>query len=315
MQEWERDEFAMTIRENDVAEMERMLVAGRTPTERFHFQRTPLHIAAEHGANECATLLLSKGASLEAMDEAGWTPLVCAVQHARTLMAGLLLKAGARISYLHTSDDSPEARGQLAGFYQPLFQQVRESNPELAAIMDGPDLDFDPKEFEQELVDSMVETSVKPREIQAVHHCRDLPTLKLLVEEYRAEINSGDGAGYWPLKAFAEEGDAEAVAWLLAHGAKPDFTPTGETALHTAVLRNHPACVQLLLQAAADPNQQDVDMVVPLAHVASEEAMELLLSFGADPNIADQCDHKPSHWVKDPKLKARLKAMERRRKG
>jgi uncharacterized protein len=314
MQPWERDPFVTAIREDNLAAVKRLLARGRTPHERFHFRQTPLHVAAQHGAMKCVSILLKRGAELEALDEGGWSPLVRAVQWARSETTAFLLKTGARMNYLHTPDDSPESRGQLAQLYKPIFQQARESHPELTAIMNLPGLDFDQKEFERELVQSMVETSVQPREIQAIHHCRDLLTLKLLVEEYGADVNTHDGAGYWPLKLFAEEGNAEAVAWLLAHGAKPDYTHTGDTALHKAVLRNRPECVRLLLEAGANANQQDVDLQVPLAHVSSATMLDLLLSFGADPNIPDQCNFKPSYWVKDRKLKARLKALERKRK-
>ena len=117
------------------------------------------------------------------------------------------------------------------------------------------------------------------------------------------------------MKTFAESGDAAAVEWLLQNGADPNFNSTGETALHTAVLRDHIPCARLLLAAGANVNQQDVDGSVPLANVASEEMLDLLLAHGADPTIGDQCDFKPSHWVEAPKLKARLLALEKQKQA
>lgn len=149
------------------------------------------------------------------------------------------------------------------------------------------------------------------REIHIVHHCANLATLQLLARLPGLTFDLHDGAGYWPLKTFAENGDAAAVEWLMRHGASPDFTSTGETALHAAVAGSHVGCARLLLEAGANPNRQDVDGCVPMWRVASDEMLDLLLAHGADLSIGDQCGFKPSHWVEDSKLKARLLSLER----
>ena len=287
-----------------------MFGTGRTPAERFHFHRTLLHVAAESGATACVSLLLNRGAEIESIDEAGHTPLIYAVQGRHPKTAAYLLDSGARICYDFTSEDSPEIRGVLRQTHSRIMDQARQAHPEIFALLQSQELDVNQEELKHQLSDLFVDASVRPRKIQAIHHCGDLATLQLLVERYGAVVNVEDGAGYWPLKSFAEAGDIGAVAWLLAHGANPDFTSTGETALHAAVSGNHLECARLLLEAGANPNQQDVDGQVPMWRVDSHDMLDLLLSYRADPSIGDQCGHKPSHWVENPELKARLQTLE-----
>jgi hypothetical protein len=151
--------------------------------------------------------------------------------------------------------------------------------------------------------------------MHAVHHCGNIETLELIAQQPGVSFNVSDAGGYWPLKSFAEQGDAKTVAWLLQHGADPNFTAIGDIALHTAVIRDHLECARLLLDAGANPNQQDVDGCVPLWGLQSEPMLDLLLARGADPTIADQCGFKPSHWVKDSKLKKRLRAAEKQERA
>ena len=287
-----------------------MFGTGRTLEERFHFRRTLLHVAAESGATACVSLLLNRGADLESLDEAGHTPLIYAVAGRHTKTAACLLDSGAHICYDFTPGDTTEIRDALRQNFGQTMDQARQAHPEIFTLLQSQELDINQDELERQLSDQFVDASVCPRKIQAIHHCSDLATLQLLVEPYGAGVNSEDGAGDWPLKSFAEAGDIEAVAWLLAHGANPDFTSTGETALHAAVSGNHLECARLLLEAGANPNQQDVDGCVPMWQVDSHAMLDLLLSYRADPGIGDQCGFKPSHWVKNPELKARLQTLE-----
>jgi ankyrin repeat protein len=63
------------------------------------------------------------------------------------------------------------------------------------------------------------------------------------------------------LQFMAKRGDVVAVKWLVANGAKPSgLCPHWDadvTALHMAVLGNHPETVRALLDAGADPTVHD----------------------------------------------------------
>jgi ankyrin repeat protein len=260
-------------------------------------------MAAELNAKKCIDVLLQHGADIEAKIEFGGdTPLIMAVGYGNVEITQLLLCKGARLRYEWEPSDAKETESKLQKDYRLLASEAQQKMASL--------IPFPLEDQTEEMVRMMLDVSLRKREAYALENCHDLPTLQLLVDEYGCEVNHHDGGGYWPLKSFAEAGDAAAVKFLLQHGADPNFTSTGDTALHAAVIANSPTCVKLLLDAGANPNQQDVDGCVAMYRVSSDDVLDLLLEYGADPNITDQCGLKPSHWIEEPKLKKRLIALE-----
>jgi ankyrin repeat protein len=270
-----KDSCFVALHHDDATALRAQLSAGRSVTEKFHANRTLLHIAAALGATRCVEVLLEQGADIEALTEFGEnSALMEAVEYRRAETARLLLKKGARIRYA-----------------------AQEEPFKIARLL---------------VEKGVVKLSPEAREVYALELCNDVETLRLLVEEYRCDVDHHDGAGYWPLKTFAEQGNAAAVEFLLSHGADPNFTSTGASALHAAVLANSVECVRLLLKAGANPNQQDVDGCVPMYFIRSHDVLDLLLQFGADPNVGDQAGCKPSYWVDEPSLKTRLLGLEKK---
>jgi ankyrin repeat protein len=88
----------------------------------------------------------------------------------------------------------------------------------------------------------------------------DPATAERLVDENPRLLESSGTAG-GALHVSAKRGDADAVHWLLAHGASPNALwahwDSNVTPLHLAVLGNHPTIVRLLLAAGADPAIRD----------------------------------------------------------
>ena len=302
-------QFVQALGTNNVAEVERLLASGRSVSERSAFGMTPLHVAAQHGAADCVSLLLEHGAEREAQDDMGLTPLLYALSAGSRETATRLIRAGALIQYRYVPKDTPEIREQIRRQHEEMLAHSRKTHSFLHGLLKlaggGDD------SFHRQMTDGYVETVISPTDVHAVHHCGTVETLELIAEQPGVSFNVCDAGGYWPLKSFAEEGDVALVSWLLQHGADPNFTSIGDIALHMAVMRDHLECARLLLDAGANPNQQDVDGCVPLWAVKSEAMLDLLLARGADATIGDQCGLKPSHWVKSSKLKKRLRAAEK----
>ena len=63
--------------------------------------RTPLHIAARYGENECISTLLRLGSDMESKDKDGSTPLVLAAWKHHCSAIKILIHSGAKISNLH----------------------------------------------------------------------------------------------------------------------------------------------------------------------------------------------------------------------
>lgn len=313
----DKDECVSAIRRDDAGQLEVFLRSGRSVGERLHFNRTLLHFAAAAGALACVRLLLANGANLEAFDEGGHTPLLGAIGGGHTETAAFLLKSGAISQYIYAPEDTPKIRERVQRNVEQMtataWALAKESGSDLGKLESiiGQLLGQDLEAMMSEQAGQIAKLWVARREVFAIHSCSNLETLRLLVEEYGSPVNCHDGACYWPLKSFAESGDAAAVGWLLKHGATPDFTSTGDTALHAAVAGDHIECARQLVEAGANPNQQDVDGCVPMYRTKSEAMLDLLLASGADPNIRDQSGFRPFHWVKDPALKKRLLALKK----
>jgi ankyrin repeat protein len=305
------DPFLQALEANNASEVIRHLETGRRVEERFLFGRLPLHIAAECGATECVHVLLQRGADREACDQGGHSALICALQAGQVETARYLIMAGALIRYSFAPSDTPELRDQLRSQCQKIFAEARKARSIASRLAELSLSRAEAEAMNREMLDMVVGAVVSPKQIDAVHCCSNVPCLELLASLPDVSFNVCDDAGEWPLKVFAEDGNGEAVQWLLQHGADPDFTSTGDTALHSAVFRDHLECARLLLNAGANPNQQDVDGAVPLASVKSEAMLDLLLAHGADATIGDQCGFKPSYWAEGRKLKARLRALEK----
>jgi hypothetical protein len=108
------------------------------------------------------------------------------------------------------------------------------------------------------------------------------------------DLNAVDNRGVTPLMVTAEFGSPAALKLLLGKGADASLrSNTGETAMFAAVRAAADSSVRLVLLKAAklDVNARNVHGMTPLMvacqHLSRAEAVEALMSMGADPNLAD----------------------------
>jgi ankyrin repeat protein len=171
--------FVQALGSNNVAEVEHLLRSGRSVSERFAFGLTPLHVAAQHGAADCVSLLLERGAEREAHDEMGLTPLLYALNAGSRETAARLVSAGALIAYRYVPKDTPEIRAQIRRQHEELFAQSRQAQPLLHGLVDL----AGGKGFQQQMANGYVETVVSPTDVHAVHHCGNVETLELIAQQ------------------------------------------------------------------------------------------------------------------------------------
>ncbi|KAL1567884.1 putative ankyrin repeat protein isoform X2 [Salvia divinorum] len=117
---------------------------------------------------------------------------------------------------------------------------------------------------------------------------------KLLLEKRAfVEAESVDGTA---LQVAVSRGNAEAVKSLLSHGASPNhFYEVADSPLVCAVKSRSFECMNLLLEAKADPNLY-FSGSSPLACAAKDgdtKFLSSLLKAGADPNSSDMGIYKP----------------------
>ncbi|KAL6624649.1 hypothetical protein ACP70R_031970 [Stipagrostis hirtigluma subsp. patula] len=131
----------------------------------------------------------------------------------------------------------------------------------------------------------------------ALHHAAGigkLEVMKLLLSK-GADVESESDAGT-PLVWAAGHGQQDAVKLLLEHNAKPNTeTDDGITPLLSAVAAGSLPCLEVLIQAGADPNIR-AGGATPL-HIAADsgniEVIKCLLKAGGDPNTCDDDGLKP----------------------
>ncbi|KAM0893786.1 hypothetical protein ACQ4PT_024892 [Festuca glaucescens] len=131
----------------------------------------------------------------------------------------------------------------------------------------------------------------------ALHHAAGIghiDLMKLLLGK-GVDVESESDAGT-PLVWAAGHGQQEAVKLLLEHNAKPNNeTADGITSLLSAVAAGSIPCLEVLIQAGANPNVT-AGGATPL-HIAADsgnlEMVKCLLLAGGDPNTTDDDGLKP----------------------
>ena len=117
--------------------------------------------------------------------------------------------------------------------------------------------------------------------------------LRMLLETDSSNINIQTNKGWTALVyAIIFSAPPESIELLLRYGANPNdvMDQKGTSVLHFAAYQGNEKVINVLLNASADINIQDNDMVTPLMLAAgfkNKKAVQLLLSRGADINLSD----------------------------
>ena len=121
----------------------------------------------------------------------------------------------------------------------------------------------------------------------------DPKTLSKLLSLNKLAVNIPDNSGNTPLIYSAQKGLLNNVKTLLAAGAKADYRSpvTGVSALAAASAEGHMEVIRQLVKVGkADVNLRDLAGRTPIFYAVERnqpQALQLLLSLGADPNTKD----------------------------
>jgi ankyrin repeat protein len=184
---------------------------------------TALHQAGVSGLVEIARVLLDAGARVDAVDQAGTTPLIRVAQQADAAVRWAEDEDGNRIRLAH-----------------PLHQQHLDTADLLLAR------GADPNQLGHD--------GYAPLHHAATNGATDLAAL-LLAAGATADLQNG--IGYAPLHAACDSSQATVVRVLLAAGADPNRADhLGFVALHGAACQGSGEVARLLLAAGADRGRQ-----------------------------------------------------------
>ena len=250
-----------------VSAIEALLAAGADVNDANDRGWTPLHAAAYANRPEIASLLIEKGAALDAEAHgAGGTPLIAALFWGHREVADLLgrhsvapgnLRAAAGLGIAKLVEECFNRDGTLTpeacaarGFYRP-----HSGFP-----------DWQPSTDPQEVLDEALVWACKS----------DRSTVLERLVRAGARLDADPYRGTSLIWAAAHN-RIEAATWLLDHGANVNQKGTfgglthgqGVTALHMAAQNGHMAMVKLLVGRGADRSLED-----DLYHGTAERAAE-----------------------------------------
>jgi ankyrin repeat protein len=225
--------------------------------------------AARGSYSRAVEALLRAGASPDAPDEEGQTPVVLAVRRGLADVLKALLAHGARVP-------PTDEQGRLL---LPWVQAA--PDPRVAELLVGCSL---PAE----------EYPRSPAGLADAVAAGDLEQSMRLLDA-GIDVNAGLPGGETPLTLAAALGTASMVAALVHRGAAIDapsqgrWPGSGQTALVAAVRYRRVECVRALLDLGRDPSGGLAlgDALGEAAECGFEEIVRILLTAGADPHSPD----------------------------
>lgn len=244
-------EFLNTLRQGEVKQLRVALDRGASVNARDAKGNTPLLHAVVYGDLAAVQLLLDRGADVNVTNAAGSTALLRAASNFDKLK--LLVERGAKVN----------VRSGLG--HTPLMLAARPANSHRA--------------------------------------------VEFLIA-HGAEVNATNFFGSTALMAAAAGGDAKSVQLLLKHGANPNAQPVlseagfvfggGRSALMWAAYRGDTANLKLLVDAGANVNAEG-GLGTPLSQAVWADrtaAARWLIEHGANVNQMTHMDgYTPLHWA------------------
>ena len=259
------------VRSRERATLESLIAADPAlVTSKDASGSTPLHHAAGFGTLDTLTLLVDKGADVNAKNRRGSTPLFWAVHDEAKVR--LLVSRGATVKIKQVEGRTPVFQASLLG----------NGNTVLRILLDNGG-------------DPNVATLNGLTPLSAAALRGDVDAMRLLLDK-GAAVDAKNGAGATALMAAATNGSQDAVQLLLEKGADANVrSKLGETPLGNAAGAGNAQTVKLLLDRGADVNSRNSRGYSPLMLAAGSDAMnadivKLLLSKGADTSFSADYD-------------------------
>lgn len=233
--------------------------------------KRPLHEAASMGHEECVSFLLERGASVDCLKKADWTPLMMACTRKNLEVIKALMEHGAN-PLLKNKDG-----------WNCFHIASREGHPQVLRYL----LDMSPCSWD-------TESTIKrtPLHTAAMHGCSDV--VELLLERCHYKPDSRDKCGVTPFMDAIQNGHIGIARLLLE---KHQDCPTaldalGAQALHRAAVTAQDEAIQFLVsELGVDVNERATALQLTALHYAAKEGhahtIQTLLSLGADVHAKD----------------------------
>ncbi|NWS54804.1 ANR16 protein, partial [Chunga burmeisteri] len=241
--------------------------------------KRPLHEAASMGHRECVSYLLERGASIDCLKKADWTPLMMACTRKNLDVIKALVEHGAN-PLLKNKDG-----------WNCFHIASREGHRQVLQYL----LDMSPGSWD-------TESTIKrtPLHTAAMHGCFDV--VELLLERCQYKPDSRDKCGVTPFMDAIQNGHVNIARLLLEkHQACPTAVDAlGAQPLHRAAVTAQDEAIQFLVsELGVDVNERATALQLTALHYAAKEGhghtIQTLLSLGADVHAKDAKSRSALH--------------------
>ncbi|XP_051889887.1 ankyrin repeat domain-containing protein 16 isoform X2 [Pristis pectinata] len=230
-----------------------------------------LHEAASMGHRECLRYLIARGARVDALKKADWTPLMMACTRKNLEVIKDLIDSGANLT-LKNKDG-----------WNCFHIACREGNPEIIQFL----LKVSPGIWD-------VESKVKrtPLHTAAMHGCTE--AVDVLLERCGYGPDAKDSCGVTPFMDAVQNGHIR-IAKLLLQKHRANISATdalGAQSLHRAAVTAQDKAIHfLVVELGVNVNERATDLKLTALHYAAKEGhsgtLETLLTLGADVHAKD----------------------------
>lgn len=255
-----------------------LLKAGANIEHRSRLGQTPLSWAAANGHLQAIDSLFSNGADIEARSNSGQSPLSWAAMYGQYEAVGKLVGKGADIE--STSNNS----------FTPLLWAMEKGHDSTTTLLLnlGAKLDNEKR----------LGTSSVFRALERGYHA----TLLALLNRHPEMIEERNQIMQTPLGWAAEQGDDQAVEFLLERGADIEAkSNNGQTPLSRAVTYAPWSTVDILLKNGANIESESYNGQTPLSWAAmygrTDLIEKLLTQAGSNINTRSRNGQTPLDWA------------------
>ena len=249
-----------------------LLGAHLDADQRDRAERTALFYAAEQGRDAVIEALLAAGANPNTADRNGDTPLHVAIAHRKQTAVAVLTRHGANLAARNAAGWTAAQLAQAKGVAADPSKAAPTETLDPAARLAGLRKD---KRFEGW------------PDLNVAAWSGDLKLVDLLLAS--SDVNARDTIGQTALSRAVDQGHAEVVAALLAHGAHNDTTlQGGQTLLQIAIEKNYDNIAFALLAAGAPTDSVDAQGRFALGLAAGRAGADMtshLLEHHTNPNV------------------------------
>mgnify|MGYP001191196328 CR=1 FL=1 len=249
-------------------------------------QHTALMFAAKNGQEKVCKLLLAKGAKIDIQNYLGWTPLILAARNGFKEVCDLFLKEREGV---HEATEYEKATDKIA-----FTMAAARGHKEVCELLLKKNDTLDPNSIE-EMSDGIVTYSFligeEPLEKTVLIHAAENgheDVCKLLLEN-GGKANTKDKSGRTALIYAAENGHEDVCKLLLENGAEVNSVDNkGWTALILTAINGFKDVCELLLENGANIESEEYDekwaALTCAVKYGNEDVCKLLLSKGANVN-------------------------------